>query len=349
MIRLAIIGTGGMANMHAEAFVKIPGVQLVAGCDIDAQRAAQFCAKHGIACHFTDFGTLLRECPCDAVAVVTPDATHAQLSLQAIAAGKHVLCEKPLATCAADAQAMADAARDAGVIHMVNLSYRNSSAWQRLVAMTQAGELGTIRHVEAHYLQSWLTATDWGDWRTSPNWLWRLSSQHGSKGALGDIGVHILDFATMPVGTVQRIQCRLTTFDKAPGGRIGNYTLDANDTARILVDFANGAVGTVTLTRMATGHRNSLLLSIHGERGAARIDLDRSYQLLDVCRLDAAGANQPWETVFCGESPSNFQRFISSIKSGTNDQPDFTRGAELQIMLDACEVSSASERPIALG
>ena len=109
-----------------------------------------------------------------------------------------------------------------------------------------------VRHVEAHYLQGWLTSQYWGDWRSSPHWLWRLSTRHGSLGVLGDLGVHIVDFATFPVGRIKTINCTLKTLHKAAGDRIGEYVLDANDTAVITAEFANGAVGAITTTRWAT-------------------------------------------------------------------------------------------------
>ena len=92
------------------------------------------------------------------------------------------------------------------------------------------GELGQIVHVEASYLQSWLSSQVWGDWKTNPTWLWRLSSKHGSKGVLGDVGVHILDFASLPVGPIRSIQARLKTFTKLKGKRMGEYLLDATTT-----------------------------------------------------------------------------------------------------------------------
>lgn len=348
MIKIAIVGTGGMANVHAENFKSQDGVQVVAGCDIDETRVRAFCTRHGISQHYTDFATLLAQSGCDAVAVVTPDATHAPLTLQALAAGKHVFCEKPLATNVADAQKMVDAARSSGLINMVNLSYRNSSAWQRLLQMSIAGELGVIRHVQAHYLQSWLTSKDWGDWKTSPNWLWRLSSAHGSKGALGDIGVHILDFATMPVGKVSSLFCKLQTFEKAPGNTMGEYTLDANDSAMVIMEFTNGALGSVAVTRVATGHKNSLFLTVYGDKAAVRIDLDASYELMDICRIGHDGCNQPWERVYCPKTPNNYVRFIESIRSGINQQADFERGAEVQKLMDACEASNALCAVVAL-
>ena len=118
--RIGIVGTGGMANVHATEFLKIPGVELAAVCDVDAKRAGEFAAKHGgSAAVFTDFKKLLAEASVDAISNVTPDSLHAPLSLQAIAADKHILCEKPLATNHADALSMARAAKKAGVINMV--------------------------------------------------------------------------------------------------------------------------------------------------------------------------------------------------------------------------------------
>ncbi len=130
----------------------------------------------------------------DAAVNSTPDGAHKATSLQLIAAGKPVFCEKPLAVNHADALEMTEAAESAGLVNMVNLTYRNAHAIQMARRMVEEGRIGTIRHFEASYLQSWLTSPHWGDWRTDERWLWRLSSAHGSKGVLGDIGIHILDF-----------------------------------------------------------------------------------------------------------------------------------------------------------
>ncbi len=339
MLRLGVIGTGGMALMHAREFGKDPRVKLVAGCDLDPIRVAAYTKQHGIEHSFCDPAELLARDDVDAVTIVTPDSTHCALAIQALEAGKHVLCEKPLATNHADAVRMAEAARKAGTVNMVNFSYRNSSAIHRAAAMVAAGELGDIYHVEAHYLQSWLLTRDWGTWQQSPNWLWRLSTAHGSKGVLGDIGVHLLDFASYPVGPVARLRCHLKTFDKAPGGKIGDYTLDANDSAYINVEFANGAVGSLVTSRLAMGHQNSVWLAIHGSKGALRIDLDRSYQMMEMMRPDARGLLRPWEYRDCGVTPSIYERFVTSIETGVNDQPDFACGARVQGLLDACEDS----------
>ena len=346
-VRVAILGTGGMANRHAELYAQIPGVQLVAGCDVDRARVEAFCAKQGIpsAGAYTDFAKLLRECPCDAISNVTPDAFHAALSIQALKAGKHVLCEKPLGLNHAETKRMVAAAHKAGSIAMVNFSYRDWSGLQAIATRVQAGEIGELRHVEASYLQTWLTSPIWGDWRTSPGWLWRLSSKHGSKGVLGDVGVHIVDFATFPAGPIKKVFCQLKTFSKAPKNRIGDYLLDANDSAVLNVEFANGALGTIHTTRWATGHPNRLALKLHGTKGAFSFDSDTGTDTYRAC-IGADTATAKWQDVKARPTPNNHHRFITAIRTGIAGQPDFARGSEIQRVLDACFESDATGRPV---
>lgn len=353
-IGLAIIGTGGMAHAHADSFAKIPGCRLLAACDIDGERAAAFARKFDIPHAFSDLREVLARPDISAVSIVTPDAFHTPLSLACLRAGRHVLCEKPLALNYPDARKMARAAARAGVVNLVNFTYRNWPALEGVAAAIRAGTLGELRHVEANYLQSWLSSKVWGDWRTSPQWLWRLSSAHGSKGVLGDIGVHILDFATYPAGPLRELTCRLKTFPKAPGDRVGDYVLDANDSAVIMAEFANGALGVIHTTRWSGGHVNRLFLKISGTLGAVEIDSDRSttsYRLSAGKNLDAG----KWEEVACPPVPSIYQRFIQSIRQSpaqgqktpaSASVPDFARGAEIQRLLDACFTSESEKRSL---
>jgi len=347
MIRLAIVGTGGMGNGHAATFQAMRGCKVVAACDVDGARVEAFASKHEIPKFYTDVDEMLADEKIDALSNVTPDAWHAPISLKAIAAGKHVLCEKPLATNYADAKKMADAARRKGVINMVNFSYRNSSAIQKAHDLVAQGEIGKIMHFEASYLQSWLTSQAWGDWQTSPAWLWRLSTKHGSLGVLGDIGVHIVDFASFPAGDLKTVNCRLKTFPKAPGNRVGEYVLDANDSAIITAELKSGAIGTIHTSRWATGHANSLRLRLHGDKGAIMVDLDQAYDTLQICRGEDINAAR-WQTMKCPKTPNNFERFIKSIRSGDNDQPDFARGAAVQKVLDACLESDRAGQTVAV-
>ena len=339
-----------MANAHAERFSAVRGCKLVAACDVVKERADAFAKKYGIAqsAVFTDIDKMLATVDIDAVTNVTSDAFHAPISLKCIAAGKHVLCEKPLAVNYPDARKMAVAAKRKGVINMVNLSCRDSSAIQKAHKLIADGAIGRVMHFEASYLQSWLSSKCWkcwGDWKTTDAWLWRLSSKHGSKGVLGDLGVHILDFATFPAGDARRVNCRLKTFNKAEGNRIGEYKLDANDSAVITVELAGGGLGTIHMTRWASGHANTVSLRVFGDEGAIGIDLDKSYSELEICR--GRDVDKPkWKTVKCGTTPNIYKRFITSIRTGVNDQPDFARGAKIQKMMDACFESDSSGQAI---
>ena len=346
-VRLAIIGTGGMAGNHAKRYQEIPRCRVVAAVDVNRERVTAFAAEHKIPTVYTAVEDLLAWGEFDAVSIVTPDAFHAKLSIQCLRAGKHVLCEKPLALNHTDAKKMVAAAKKAGVINMVNLSYRDWPAIQGVAQVIAAGKIGDLRHVEANYLQSWLPSKIWGDWRTTPAWLWRLSTKHGSRGVLGDVGVHIVDFATFPAGPIKSVYCTLKTFAKAPGNRVGDYVLDANDSAVMTVEFANGALGTIHTTRWSGGHANRLYLKISGNLGSVEIDSDRSTNSYRICvgaDLDTAS----WKEVACKPTPSNYARFIKSIRSGVQDQPDFARGAEVQKVLDACVASSDTKSPVNL-
>ncbi|WP_309668168.1 Gfo/Idh/MocA family oxidoreductase, partial [Tabrizicola sp.] len=178
-IRLLILGTGGMAKSHVEGFRAIPGVTIVAGVDTRPEQLAAFLAQHGIPQGFASLEAALEWGAFDAVTNVTPDAVHCATTMPVLAAGKHILCEKPLATNAAHAAEMAAAAAKAGVVNMVNLTYRNVAAMQKGAQMVRDGAVGAIRHFEASYLQSWLTQPAWGHWDKESQWLWRLSTAHG--------------------------------------------------------------------------------------------------------------------------------------------------------------------------
>lgn len=339
-MRLLILGTGGMAQTHAEKFAEIDGVELVGGVDTRPDQLAAFCDKYGMANRFATLDAALAWGDFDAVTNVTPDAAHYATTLPVLAAGKHILCEKPLATHAAEAEEMALAAAKAGVVNMVNLSYRNVPALQEAAKMVRAGAIGPVRHFEASYLQSWLTQAAWGDWTSQSQWLWRLSTAHGSKGVLGDVGIHILDFATFVAGqNATEVSCRLKTFDKAPKGRIGEYVLDANDSATLQLVLENGAMGTVAATRFASGHLNDLRLRIYGDLGGLEVSFENAISRLRAClapNLETA----VWQEIDCPTLPSIYARFVAAVRGTGVAEPDFARGALLQRLLDRAEQSA---------
>ncbi|MEY1557240.1 Gfo/Idh/MocA family protein [Yoonia sp. R2331] len=338
-IRVLILGTGGMANAHADAYASMDGVQLVAGVDTNPAQLHDFNAKYGIGHGFDSLADAIAWGAFDAVSNVTPDAVHHRTTMPLLEAGKHVLCEKPLATNHADAAAMADAAKQAGVVNMVNLTYRNVPAVIEAARLVESGAIGEVRHFEASYLQSWLTQPAWGDWKTESQWLWRLSTQHGSMGVLGDVGVHILDFACLVAGgDAARVSSRLTTFDKAPGNQIGEYPLDANDSMTMQVALKNGAVGVIHASRMASGHINDLRLRVFGTKGGLDVRFEDNQSILRAC-LERDLQTGAWQDMPVPPVETNYTRFIAAIRAGQPAGPDFARGASLQKALDAAVTS----------
>lgn len=345
-MRLVILGTGNMASSHAAHFSAIEGVEIVGAVDLKKERVERFAGEYNIERTFTNFDEALAWGEFDSVANVTPDRFHYETSMQAMRAGKHVFCEKPLATNYEHAMEMADFADKQGLIGMVNLTYRNVAELQRFREIVLAGEVGAIKHVEASYLQSWLVSKAWGDWRTDPTWLWRLSSDHGSNGTLGDIGIHILDFAVFGINSdIDHAFCRLKTFDKAPGGKIDDYVLDANDSFTMSLEFGNGALGVVHATRWAPGYLNTLRLRAYGDKGGIEIQHGFDGSSLKLCTGEDI-ETQNWVDVPVEPVPTNYHRFAEAVWAGKTRQPDFRHAANLQRVLDLGFVSDADRREL---
>ena len=347
-MRLLVLGTGGMANTHAEHFSAIPGVELVGAVDVDPARAAAFAERHGIARTFPDLQQALAWGDFDAATNVTPDRVHHPTTLALLAAGKHVLCEKPLAETFAKADEMAQAAERSGLVTMVNLTYRNVAPLQKARELVLSGTLGMVRHIEASYLQSWLVSRAWGDWTTESQWLWRLSTRHGSNGVLGDVGIHILDFAAYGSGSdVEAIYARMKAFDKAPGNRIGEYDLDANDSFAMTAEFSNGALGVIHASRWATGHLNELRLRMHGDRGALEvIHMPEGSTLRGCIGEDVETAR--WREIDAGQVPTNYERFVAAVRERQQIEPGFRHAANLQKVLDLAIEAEKARRELAV-
>ena len=347
-MRLLVLGTGGMAKNHAEHFKRIEGVEVVAACDVDELRVTEFAEKHGIERTFTSLDDAIAWGEFDAVANVTSDRAHYPTTMKLIEAGKHQFCEKPLAENHIQALEMTEAAEAAGLVNMVNLTYRNVAALQRARELVRAGEIGFVKHVEASYLQSWLISKKWGDWRTESKWLWRLSTAHGSNGVLGDIGIHILDFASYGAGLeIGHIFGRLKTYDKAEGGMIGEYTLDANDSFVMSVDYSNGALGVIHATRWAAGHYNDLRLRIYGDKGGIEVVHTMTGTSLRACLgEDTEGAE--WDEIDAGTVPTNYERFAEAVRTGEAGEPTFRHATSLQKALDLAFLTDKERREMAL-
>jgi predicted dehydrogenase len=225
---------------------------------------------------------------------------------------------------------------------MVNLLYRGVAPLQRARAMVLAGEIGLVKHVEASYLQSWLSQPAWGDWRSDDRWLWRLSTRHGSNGVLGDIGVHIVDFACYGAALdITDLCCRLQTFAKADNDRIDDYELDANDSFTINAGFDNGAIGVIHASRWASGHLNELKLRIYGDQGGLEVTCLRGGHLVADPRYTSLRASLgddlesgTWRDLPVDPVPLNYARFVEAVRRGETDEPSFETATRLQRVLD---------------
>lgn len=332
MVDILMLGAGVMAGNQARAFRMVPEARLVGLVSPNHERRAAFAAEHGIARTFANLEEALDWGGFDAATNVTPDPVHHPTTLGLIAAGKHVLCEKPLSTNYKLALDMTEAAEAAVVVNMVNFSYRDAAALQEARRRVLAGELGEVRHLGASYLQSWLV----GDgWRSERRRLSKVSSRHsGPLGTLGDTGVHLLDFLTYAIALdVADLDCRLKTFRKADGDRIGEYVLDVNDTYLLSVELSNGAIGNVEGTRLAAGHFNDLSLSIYGTKGALTVFTNGRMSSLKGC-LGQTVAENRWQEIDCPAVPTIYERFVAAIRTGGRGEPDFRRGAEIQRLID---------------
>lgn len=341
-VRLLLLGTGNMAARHAMEFSAMPDCEVVAAVELVPERLATFLKAHQIAHGFASLDEAIAWGGFDAAANITPDAVHQATTMQLIAAGKHVFCEKPLAPSYGQALEMTEAIEAAGLINMVNLRYRGLAMMQEARRLVAAGEIGEVRHIDAAFLQSWLVGAHWGDWRTEERWLWRLSHAHGSKGALGDVGIHILDFATFVSGqNVSSVHCRLKSFAKAEGGRIGPYDLDANDSFVMSIAFDGGALGVVHASRWTTGYANAQKVGVYGTKGGLEVFFESEESSLRAC-LGEDVHTQTWQEVECPPVPSTYESFVAAVRTGENIEPGFRHAAELQHVLDLCFESDRS-------
>ncbi|MDT9693372.1 Gfo/Idh/MocA family oxidoreductase [Streptomyces sp. P9(2023)] len=265
-----------------------PVLAAVAGRDRGAVRAAA--AKHGWAAAETDWRALVARDDVQLVDVCTPGDSHAEIAVAALEAGKHVLCEKPLANSVAEAEAMvaaAEAAAARGQVAMVGFNYRRVPALAYARRLVAEGRLGALRHVRVTYLQDWLVDPDFP-------LTWRLEREHAGSGALGDLGAHAVDLAQYLAGELLVGVSALTeTFVRerpllagvsaglsgagASGGAYGAVTVD--DAALFTGRLASGALASFEATRMAAGRKNALRLEINGEQGSLAFDLERLNEL----------------------------------------------------------------------
>jgi len=376
-LRVAMVGYAFMGAAHSQAWRTAPRMfdlplapEMTALVGRDEHRVTNAAQRLGWASVETDWRRVVERDDIDLIDICTPGDTHAEIAIAALEAGKHVLCEKPLANSVAEAEQMAataSRAREHGVRSMVGFTYRRVPAIALGKRLVEQGRIGEVRHVRAQYLQDWIADPE------APL-SWRLDKEKAGSGALGDIGAHALDLAQyLTSDTVVDVAGSLRTFvTERPVARDhsglsgtasserGPVTVD--DAASFLAHFAGGAMGVFEATRFATGRKNALRLEVNGSRGSLAFDFEDmnvlefydgadSSDTAGFRRILATEPDHPYVAAWWppGHGLGYEHGFshqvvdlVRAIADGTDPAPSFADGLQVQRVLEAVEISSAA-------
>jgi predicted dehydrogenase len=364
-----------MGNAHSQAWRTAPHFfdlplrpEMAVLVGHDAGRAAEAAARLGWAESSADWRETLARDDVDLVDICTPGDTHAEIAIAALEAGKHVLCEKPLANTEAEAEAMTEAAARAhasGARTMVGFTYRRVPAIGLARRLVADGRIGEIRHVRAQYLQDWIADPE------APL-SWRLDKARAGSGALGDIGAHIVDLTQYITGDrIAEVCGRMETFVKkrplaeSHAGLSGTASTErgpvtVDDATSFLATFTGGAMGVFEATRFATGRKNSIRIEINGSRGSLAFDFEdmNVLELFDATEEDeVAGfrrilATEPGHPYVAAWWPPGHGLgyehgfthqvvdLVRAVADGSDPVPGFAEGLQVQRVLAAVEASS---------
>nr|WP_229794607.1 Gfo/Idh/MocA family oxidoreductase [Actinoplanes campanulatus] len=374
-LRVGMVGYAFMGSAHSQAWRTVNRVfdlplhaRMTAVCGRDEANVAAAAARLGWEQHTTDWRALVSRDDIDLIDICTPGDSHAEIAIAALAAGKHVLCEKPLANTIDEARQMAAAAERgaaAGVRSMCGFNYRRVPAVALMRRMVADGRIGDIRHVRAVYLQ---------DWITDPQFplVWRLQKDKAGSGALGDIGAHIIDLTQFVTGQrITGVTALTETFVKerplpqassglsaAAGDGNGTVTtgqVTVDDAALFLARLDGGAIATYEATRFATGRKNGLRVEINGSLGSIAFDFERMNEL-EFYDATEPSTEQGFTTILVTEPDHPYlsawwppghgigyehsfthqaRDLIEAIATGADPAPSFTDALQVQLVLDA--------------
>lgn len=267
-IRVGILGGGFMARVHGAA-ARDSGAEIKAVAartwEHSQDAAVALRAERGEA----DAEALIAATDIDVVHICTPNATHADLAMRALRAGKHVVCEKPLATTSLDARELVAAAEESGLVAVVPFVYRYHPMVREARARVVNGEVGELLTLDCSYLQDWMLTSDDNDWRTQ-------SVSGGASRAFADIGSHLCDLIEFVTG--QRIRS-LSARTRTVFAERGGHRVDTEDIVALLVEMESGALGTLLISQMAAGRKNALVLELHGTHHSLRFEQEHPEQL----------------------------------------------------------------------
>ncbi|GIJ45058.1 oxidoreductase [Virgisporangium aliadipatigenens] len=376
-LRVGMVGYAFMGAAHSQAWRTVNRVfdlplraRLTAVCGRDESNVRAAASRLGWERAVTDWRELVASDDIDVIDICTPGDSHCEIAIAALAAGKHVICEKPLANTVEEARSMvaaAEAARAGGVRSMCGYNYRRVPAVSYLRQLVAGGRLGTIRHVRAVYLQDWIVDPEFP-------LVWRLQKDKAGSGALGDIGAHIVDLTQYVTGqAVTGVSALTETFIKerplpsassglsaSGGAETGTVTVD--DAALFIARLSGGAVATYEASRFATGRKNGLRVELNGSKGSAVFDLERLNEL-EFYDGTGPGAEQGFTRILVTEPDHPYvaawwppghglgyehsfthqmRDFVEAVATGKDPEPSFADAFQVQRVLDAVERSSAS-------
>ncbi|MFI6597709.1 Gfo/Idh/MocA family protein [Nonomuraea sp. NPDC050536] len=378
VVGIGMIGYAFMGRVHSQAWRSVDAFfdlplkpAMVALAGRSAEATAQAAGKLGWARAETDWKRLLDRDDVQIIDICTPGDSHAEIAIAALEAGKHVICEKPLANTVAEAEAMAAAAARAaerGVHAMVAFNYRRVPAIALARQWVAEGRIGPIRHVRAQYLQDWIVDPEFP-------LVWRLQRDKAGSGALGDIGAHIIDAAEFITGErLAGVSALTETFVKerplaagsaglSAGGGAGRGTVTVDDAALFIGRLSGGGLASFEATRFATGRKNALRIEVNGVLGSLAFDFEAMNELwFHDHTLD--GAEAGFRRVLATEPSHPYvgawwppghalgyehgfthevKDFIEAIATGTAPEPSFDDGLRVQRVLAAVERSAADD------
>lgn len=333
-LNVGLVGAGFMGKAHVVGYSNMPKLFWPAPavpvmktiCDIVPEIAEEAKERFGFEKCCTDWNDIIHDPEIDVVSICTPNNAHAPIAIAALKAGKHVICEKPIASTLEDAKAMAEAAEEAakkGVISMNAYQYRRVPAIDMAKKLIDEGSIGKILNIRCTYLQSWSADP------SSPL-SWRFQKEIAGAGTLGDIASHVIDIAQYLAGDIEEVTGMMKTYIKERPVQEGGVDLlgtvklgddaekrpvDVDDEDSFLVRFKNGAVGSIEATRNAWGRNNYITVELHGTLGSICFNYERLNEL-QVCFANDPDDRRGFKTIYTG--PAHFHGEVTWNIPGMN-------------------------------
>jgi predicted dehydrogenase len=352
---MGLVGPGFVGAHHLDAVRRLGFVQVVGLAASTYESARQHAETLGVRRFYESYEALVVDPDVQVVHVTTPNYLHAPVIREAIARGKHVVCDKPLAVSAAEALELWRAARSADIVHAVTFNYRGNPLVQQAREMVTAGEIGPVHYVQGAYLQDWLLKPTDYSWRLDP-------AQGGPSSAVADIGSHWCDIVEHVVGSrIESVLADLSTVvpRRVPHAQREAVDVRSEDLATVLLRFANGAKGCVSIGQVCAGHKNDLWFEVSGQSGSLRWHQERQNELW-IGRRDGpsgvlpkdppllvpearryahlpGGHQEGWSDAFCNVLRDIYTRIAAGSAASTEPArfPTFEDGYRSALLVDA--------------